>query len=585
MTALPGTRLRRLAVLLALLLTGAALPSAASAATTALPVAGCVSPLLTKATAVTDLVARVGEDAAVLSRLEDRAESLGHGVDLVELADDPTAWVGRCGQVHFVEPKEAVQQAEAVQQLQPLDQTFALESRPGATRVIYLDFNGQTVTNSYFNEVFTGGAAIVAAPFSTDGDVSTDFSADELTHIQNVWSAVAEDYAPFDVNVTTKDPGTDGIVRSSAGDTRYGSRAIITQGGPIASSCSCGGFATMGTFDAVQGHEYAQPAWIFASGSATYDALTISHEVGHNLGLEHHGTSTSGYYSGAGSWIPIMGGGTERRVSQWSSGEYLDADNPTQDDVALIAAQVPVVADDHTVLGAGVPTPLAAGVPVTGAITTRDDHDTFAFAASGGTTLTVTGSSWLSNLDASLTIRDDAGATVAQVDPLVASDGLSGLGATWSGSLPAGDYTATVDGVGNGDPASEGGYSDYGSLGRYAIGVDATADVPAVDASTPVADSSDPQSVTVSAPSRMKKLRVVVHGSRVILEWSAARTVKGQPITRYLLDLSKGHDRTAATSGTTVLKHVRRGRYRIRIAARSSAGTSPYSGWIGFRVR
>ena len=63
----------------------------------------------------------------------------------------------------------------------------------------------------------------------------------------------------------------------------------------------------MGTFDTVQRREYTQPAWIFRSGSATYDALTISHEVGHNFGLKHHGTSTSGYYSGAGSWIPIMG--------------------------------------------------------------------------------------------------------------------------------------------------------------------------------------------------------------------------------------------------------------------------------------
>ena len=107
--------------------------------------------------------------------------------------------------------------------------------------------------------------------------------------------------------------------------------------------------------------------------------------------------------------------------------------------MALIAAKAPVVADDHAVVGEGVATPLTAGVPAAGAITTRSDQDSFAFAASGGTTLSVTSPSWLPDLDLSLTIRDRTGATVTRVDPVVTSDGLSGLGATWSGSLSAGD--------------------------------------------------------------------------------------------------------------------------------------------------
>ena len=41
---------------------------------------------------------------------------------------------------------------------------------------------------------------------STDADVTT-YSAADLTEIQRVWQIVAEDYAPFDVNVTTADPG------------------------------------------------------------------------------------------------------------------------------------------------------------------------------------------------------------------------------------------------------------------------------------------------------------------------------------------------------------------------------------------
>ncbi|KAF6263053.1 hypothetical protein COO60DRAFT_1635476 [Scenedesmus sp. NREL 46B-D3] len=39
-----------------------------------------------------------------------------------------------------------------------------------------------------------------------DGDRST-FNAEELADIVAVWRAVAEDFAPFDVDVTTVDPG------------------------------------------------------------------------------------------------------------------------------------------------------------------------------------------------------------------------------------------------------------------------------------------------------------------------------------------------------------------------------------------
>ena len=40
------------------------------------------------------------------------------------------------------------------------------------------------------------------APFDTDGTPST-FSASELAVVQDAWQRVAEDYAPFDVDVTT----------------------------------------------------------------------------------------------------------------------------------------------------------------------------------------------------------------------------------------------------------------------------------------------------------------------------------------------------------------------------------------------
>lgn len=38
---------------------------------------------------------------------------------------------------------------------------------------------------------------------------------------------MAEDFAQFDVDVTTEDPGSAGLLRTSAGDTAYGMRVIL----------------------------------------------------------------------------------------------------------------------------------------------------------------------------------------------------------------------------------------------------------------------------------------------------------------------------------------------------------------------
>ncbi len=70
-------------------------------------------------------------------------------------------------------------------------------------------------------------------------------------------------------------------------------------------------------------------------------AEAASHEIGHNLGLNHDGqtTSTAGYYTGHGSgatgWAPIMGVGYSKEVTQWSKGDYANANNQ-QDDMSVL---------------------------------------------------------------------------------------------------------------------------------------------------------------------------------------------------------------------------------------------------------
>lgn len=82
---------------------------------------------------------------------------------------------------------------------------FSLSSRPSATKKIFLDFDGHTLTNSDWNYA-RNIAVITSQPFDKDGNPSS-FSQDELSDIVAIWRAVAEDYAMFDVDVTTADPG------------------------------------------------------------------------------------------------------------------------------------------------------------------------------------------------------------------------------------------------------------------------------------------------------------------------------------------------------------------------------------------
>ena len=103
-----------------------------------------------------------------------------------------------------------------------LNNTFALESKPDATKTIYLDFDGHHSVNNGW------GHDIQFPAFNRDGNVNS-FSNSELIEIQKQFQHVAEDFLPFDVNVTTADPGIDALVRSGNGDDTWGVRALNTQ--------------------------------------------------------------------------------------------------------------------------------------------------------------------------------------------------------------------------------------------------------------------------------------------------------------------------------------------------------------------
>ncbi len=351
-------------------------------------------------------------------------------------------------------------------------------SLPSATKKIYLDFDGQMVSNTIWNnQNYTGsyntGPVITAPAFSLDSDLE-NYSADELTRIRNIWARVAEDYAPFNVDVTTEDPG---VAKFTAGS--QGIRVIIsTDIDQISGSRwypSAGGVAYLNSWTWTSD----TPVWVFYNrlgpGNEKYVAEAASHEVGHAFNLRHDGrTSPSeGYYQGHGSgttaWAPIMGVGYYRPFVQWSKGEYTSA-NQTEDDLQIISSKIPHVTDDHGNNSSNATELNVASngsVSASGLITTRTDVDAFSFITqTGNVVLDFTpfeASTGKGNLDIQVTLVDDQNQVVTVVNPV------NLITASVAVNLQKGRYTTIVDGVGRAAIAGDEGYSDYASIGAYSL--------------------------------------------------------------------------------------------------------------------
>jgi hypothetical protein len=419
---------------------------------------------------------------ALGDKLEEVAASYKMSTERLQeiLQTDNTAWIDETGHLLYIEmhterPPDEVQEATATVEgsskfstIAATSEPFALHSKPGSNRLIYLDFNGHIVTSSAWNS-----GTLTAQPYDVDGNPAA-FSDTELNNIKEIWQRVAEDFAPFDVNVTTEEPSTSALQRISSSDVEYGTRAVITRSMPQLCRQSCGGVAYVNVFSyfSSTAPERYQPAWVFfdklGNGYPKYVAEALSHEVGHNLNLNHDGNTATVYYAGHGSgatgWAPIMGVGYYKSVTQWSKGEYPGANN-LQDDITVIhAAGAPLRPDDfaNTIANASPLGGSANAVNQTGVIERIADVDVFTFSTGGGSVrFSVTQDSPGANLDVLLKLLDARGKVIAEAGPL------DSLSASLSLSLTAGQYFLQIEGVGKGDLAT--GYSDYGSVGQYQI--------------------------------------------------------------------------------------------------------------------
>lgn len=372
--------------------------------------------------------------------------------------------------------------------INPFPSNLVFHSRPGAPNILYLNFCGETVTNTQWNTT-EGRTQFQAIPFDTDSDTTT-FSDNEQRAIRNIWERVSEDYAPFNIDVTTERPSTFTSRTAHALITRH-----TDKDGNLNPASDSGGVGYVNVFATTSYSKY-RPVWIYHDNLAqqeSYIAEAASHEVGHNMGLSHDGT-TSGteYYGGHGSgetsWGPLMGTGYGRNVSQWSKGEYYQANNK-QDDLATIAGKLTYRADDHgntlptaTRLVVSDGTNILSTTPASdpsnihpenkGILERNTDVDVFSFITGTGPVM-LTVHPWIvpsattrgGNLDVRLQLQDESGTLLLTVDPSEQT------GAEIRTNLVQGRYFLSILNAGTGTPlnSSPDGYTAYGSIGQYFI--------------------------------------------------------------------------------------------------------------------
>jgi chitodextrinase len=401
------------------------------------------------------------------------------------------------GAIYYVEPvapgtiDPASTEPTAINAAMDESQVFQLHSRPGSSNVVFLDFDGHTIDASS-GWTITTLDALPFDPSQNDNPLTVaNFTQDELNRIAEIWHRISEDFASFNVDVTTEEPveftSTTGRLLFTH-DTDANGKAMPQQG--------AGGVAFINMFGRDNFVSTYSPSLVYYTnlstnsyGSATLNAEAGSHEFGHNLGLSHDGTSSgSTYYEGHGnglvSWAPIMGRPFSANVTHWSQGEYPDANN-TQDDLELIAGKVGWIGDDHgdsaalaTQLVAEPNGDILVSSPELdpdnilfqnkGTINDRADIDWFYVDVADSGSLHITAvPAWHSftrsenrgaNLDIELALFD------ADLVLLTANEPDNDTQAAVAAMVTAGRYYLQVQGVGN---DTNSGYSDYASTGMY----------------------------------------------------------------------------------------------------------------------
>jgi hypothetical protein len=327
----------------------------------------------------------------------------------------------------------------------------ALNSFPSAQATVFIDFDGQFVSGTAWN--YNGDINAAAAGLSNAG-------------ITEIFSRVAEDFRPFNLNITT-----DSAVYWNAPKNKR-MRIIVT---PTSQWYGLsGGVAYVGSF--IWGDN--TPAWVFSAllgNKPKWVAEAVSHEVGHTLGLQHQSVydancnKTAEYNTGLGAgeigWAPIMGAGYYQNHTTWNTGTNTVNCGTLQNDFDIISTNngFGLRPDDHgdnntTATDINI---FADAFSASGLINTTADLDVFKLVLTHTTTLQ------LSAIPQNVGSGDDGANVDIKVTLLNGNDTINSynpltlLNAGVDTNLNAGTYYLAVDGVGNIY------HNDVGSIGLY----------------------------------------------------------------------------------------------------------------------
>lgn len=347
-----------------------------------------------------------------------------------------------------------------------------LQNRPGSANVLFIDYWGGSLSNTAWNANYTSNNPINYTAYDTDGNPGS-FSSEERYSMWLAWREAVEDYAAFNINITTSPT----VYNTAAVTNRL--RIIVT----TTSSWygSSGGVAYVNVFGLNSDYYKVGWAWNLTNRSM---GMTISHEAGHQMGLGHDGENGSSYYSGHGVWGPIMGAPFGKPYVQWSKGEYPGA-NRFENDTAIISSKLGSIADEagNGFTGA---TPLGLPVNNRAGLIGYNDSDAYKFTLSSSSSVNIEVIPLLgdenepraSNLSMNVSlVRLNAGGNIiTTLNSIKASDNvplspLTNLMA-FSGTLGEGIYGLRITPA-SPDPNWATGFGSYGIAGEYRFTVNA----------------------------------------------------------------------------------------------------------------
>jgi hypothetical protein len=357
-------------------------------------------------------------------------------------------------------------------------------SNPTASKTLYLDFDG------HFEEDYGDFDDVRTPPMNFDGTAAT-LSPREWGLIQDVWGRVAEDFAPFDIDVTTEQPA----------HMRDGREMRIAFGGTWSDwyDAETSGIHIGETFLGDEPNvTYVFSEYIGPNAAAL--ATTASHEAGHAFGLEHQSTYDAEgdrideYSMGGADWTPIMGNNLSTDRTLWWHGTSAasipaawvpdpapgfevrgDRAIRLQDDMRGLGDRLGWRADDHgaslaastrlrTLDWSGGTSDSLSARGIVGS-TSDQDFFTFRVARAGAFRARLDVITRGANLDA----RIDLGrVTAAGWVPVAAAAPADDLGATMEQWLAPGEYVLIA-----------GSQGSYGDVGQYTLGLSLARDAAA----------------------------------------------------------------------------------------------------------